>query len=93
VTFLGIPSSAKDTIKAGEVFGNAKDCIFFTSDAKKFTYSAKAKAIDQDTSYKLYGSVKSATVGRTRLRRFHKFERAVVEWCITSSSKDGVKFP
>ena len=59
VTFLGIPSSANETIKSTEVFGNSKNCIFFTSDAKKFVYSAQAKSITQDTSYNLYGSMKS----------------------------------
>lgn len=96
VTFLGLPSSQIQAIQSNQVFGLCRNCTIFTSDSKKYTYSTTANIATIDNSYNEYGSVKNATLGNTRLRKFFKFEKDIAQWCVDPSTRTGTsatKFP
>lgn len=89
VIFLGLPSSEIETIASSKVFGLSRDCILFTSDQKKYKYSAQTESVLEEPEYDPYGTLKTPTAGRTAMKKFFRFSSDVIKWCIDPSSRSG----
>lgn len=95
VVFLGFSSSLSSSIQTAQMFSIGHDCVFTTSDAKRFTWSQATKSVTLDPTYSQLGAAKISNGKPNRMnlgKKIYKFKQELYEWCTTLEQQDTRKF-